>query len=495
MSAKDAEPVAAVESAQGVEPTAQDGPVAQDGSAKQDEPVAENGSAQPQEPAAPGNTAAPASPEITAALANALYGFKDRLFVLSLEQELQSFIHSPAESHVIRPLNSYYRLLAHQLSEYYGLGHNLINDSNTILVTKEDDFDATSLPASFNTLLAMNPHLVEAHQAQQMSQHRPNAHHAHAHASTSYIPSSYYGQQFQFQAPPPPPPPQFMGQQYPVYSPPQQHQQLQINPNYYPTMPHSSHIPVIPVPLPQQFSPGAEGAYAEPPTKDEARAAAASFKIMKREDNGSNGTNSEPSGSESKPAPATVGSAETSAAEDDTIETERASRQSLYQEARERIFDNGNEGEDDDEEDADKQEEEEDDDDYNNSSYSGGNGTGPYRGYGDLRYPPNIPLQQQQPYLPQQTFIPQQYPFPMAQGSPYMYSMYQAGNGGVIPNGLSGPNGRQFSPNGNPYYQPAPYSKKKYHGHGSYHSGGVRKRSEADQAAEDVAKLQISEKE
>lgn len=71
----------------------------------------------------------------------------DRSFILDLEQEIVGFIQAPnVDSWKMVPLNSYYRLLTHKISEYYQLGHILSNDGfsmvlykkNTSLVNAED---------------------------------------------------------------------------------------------------------------------------------------------------------------------------------------------------------------------------------------------------------------------------------------------------------------------------------------------------------------------
>ena len=58
-------------------------------------------------------------------------------FLLSLEAEIIAFIIKPnIDSLKMRPLNSYYRLLAHQLAEYYHLGHILSNDGSSMVLFK-----------------------------------------------------------------------------------------------------------------------------------------------------------------------------------------------------------------------------------------------------------------------------------------------------------------------------------------------------------------------
>ncbi|CDR39158.1 CYFA0S03e00276g1_1 [Cyberlindnera fabianii] len=75
-------------------------------------------------------------PVITPALQSALFSAKDRSFIVSLEQDLLNFIGSHTDSYLLRPMNSYYRMLTHQTAEYYGLGHSLNKEGNSIVVFK-----------------------------------------------------------------------------------------------------------------------------------------------------------------------------------------------------------------------------------------------------------------------------------------------------------------------------------------------------------------------
>ena len=69
-------------------------------------------------------------------------------FILKLETEIITFItNSKMASWKMRPLNSYYRLLSHQLAEYYQLGHIISNSDfsmvlfkiNTSLINADDE--------------------------------------------------------------------------------------------------------------------------------------------------------------------------------------------------------------------------------------------------------------------------------------------------------------------------------------------------------------------
>lgn len=58
-------------------------------------------------------------------------------FILDLETELIDFIVTPSmDSWKLNPLNSYYRLLSHQLADYYHLGHILSNDGSSMVIFK-----------------------------------------------------------------------------------------------------------------------------------------------------------------------------------------------------------------------------------------------------------------------------------------------------------------------------------------------------------------------
>lgn len=58
-------------------------------------------------------------------------------FILELEAEIIEFIVKPSvDSWKMKPLNSYYRLLSHQLADYYHLGHILSNDGSSMVLFK-----------------------------------------------------------------------------------------------------------------------------------------------------------------------------------------------------------------------------------------------------------------------------------------------------------------------------------------------------------------------
>ncbi|CEP62537.1 Rbs1p LALA0_S05e07844g [Lachancea lanzarotensis] len=59
----------------------------------------------------------------------------DRQFVVDLENTLVTFMSDPGHSsYQLGPMNSYYRLLAHQLADYHGLKHALAKNNDTCVV-------------------------------------------------------------------------------------------------------------------------------------------------------------------------------------------------------------------------------------------------------------------------------------------------------------------------------------------------------------------------
>lgn len=64
---------------------------------------------------------------------------KDRMFILRFEMEIISFINSTeVDSWKLNPLNSYFRLLTHQVAEYYQLGHILLKDGVSMVIFKNN---------------------------------------------------------------------------------------------------------------------------------------------------------------------------------------------------------------------------------------------------------------------------------------------------------------------------------------------------------------------
>lgn len=86
--------------------------------------------------------------EIPQAVRTAILKQQERIFLLHLEKDLVAFITKKHKSkkeaqHIIQAMylkNSYYRLLSHQLCQYYNLQH-WNNTSNEIIVTFVEEFD------------------------------------------------------------------------------------------------------------------------------------------------------------------------------------------------------------------------------------------------------------------------------------------------------------------------------------------------------------------
>ncbi|CAI1889874.1 hypothetical protein SEUBUCD650_0D00640 [Saccharomyces eubayanus] len=66
---------------------------------------------------------------------------QDRVFIIELENSIVSFINSNTESFQLRPLNSYYRLLSHQIAEYHNLNHVLARTQDScVILFKGENF-------------------------------------------------------------------------------------------------------------------------------------------------------------------------------------------------------------------------------------------------------------------------------------------------------------------------------------------------------------------
>lgn len=63
----------------------------------------------------------------------------DRHFIVELENGIVSFMNSDLEFYELKPMNSYYRLLSHQIAEYHGLKHTLAKANNNCLVIYKGD--------------------------------------------------------------------------------------------------------------------------------------------------------------------------------------------------------------------------------------------------------------------------------------------------------------------------------------------------------------------
>ncbi|KAF2741993.1 hypothetical protein M011DRAFT_522442 [Sporormia fimetaria CBS 119925] len=70
-------------------------------------------------------------------LLEALASPRDRLFVLKLEQDFIDFIKDSCETEFVLPnCNTFYRMLAHRLADYYLLGHTVDDSMTTMRITR-----------------------------------------------------------------------------------------------------------------------------------------------------------------------------------------------------------------------------------------------------------------------------------------------------------------------------------------------------------------------
>ncbi|AOA61042.1 hypothetical protein PP7435_CHR1-0624 [Komagataella phaffii CBS 7435] len=82
----------------------------------------------------------------------------DRFFILKLEKDIVDFINTPAvESWKLNPLNSYYRLLTHQIAGYYNLGHILSKDGSSMVIFKKNTSKVNTEENSKNKQKAISP--------------------------------------------------------------------------------------------------------------------------------------------------------------------------------------------------------------------------------------------------------------------------------------------------------------------------------------------------
>ncbi|KAF1809979.1 hypothetical protein P152DRAFT_493708 [Eremomyces bilateralis CBS 781.70] len=72
-------------------------------------------------------------------LIEALQSYRDRVWVLKLEQDVLDFIKNPSEQQLDLPqCNSFYRMLAHRMADYYMLRHTLDPSGNAVRIHKTD---------------------------------------------------------------------------------------------------------------------------------------------------------------------------------------------------------------------------------------------------------------------------------------------------------------------------------------------------------------------
>lgn len=70
-------------------------------------------------------------------LFGALNDSKNRMFVLRLEQTILRFLHTVQQQSIeLDPMNSFYRLLAHKLADYYDIGHTSNLEGTSVVVYK-----------------------------------------------------------------------------------------------------------------------------------------------------------------------------------------------------------------------------------------------------------------------------------------------------------------------------------------------------------------------
>lgn len=86
--------------------------------------------------------------EIDPVILSALFDVRNRMFVLRLEQTMCNFIKSPQTEMDLDPMNSFYRLVAHKVADYYGLGHLSNNDSASVTLFKEKEVRLPSVRLS-----------------------------------------------------------------------------------------------------------------------------------------------------------------------------------------------------------------------------------------------------------------------------------------------------------------------------------------------------------
>ncbi len=101
---------------------------------------------------------------IPQSLQNALVNSRDRIFVLRLEKELILFINTDVPSLELKQMNSYYRLLSHQVADYYRLGHVVSSSGNTVIVykTPNSKVDLAAIPKLANVITKYIPNDVNS---------------------------------------------------------------------------------------------------------------------------------------------------------------------------------------------------------------------------------------------------------------------------------------------------------------------------------------------
>ncbi|KAI5960986.1 uncharacterized protein KGF55_004253 [Candida pseudojiufengensis] len=127
--------------------------------------------------------------EIPKSIITALTKYQDRPFILYLEKDLIQFIKNSILGNIKQPeyviqaqylKNSYYRLLSHQLCQYYQLQH-WNNQQNEIVVTPSENFDYKSFVLVIEDNESEFKRISDvAHEYQ--AEHSPNVSHSHSHS-------------------------------------------------------------------------------------------------------------------------------------------------------------------------------------------------------------------------------------------------------------------------------------------------------------------------
>ncbi|CAN6636304.1 hypothetical protein TRVA0_015S02322 [Trichomonascus vanleenenianus] len=83
------------------------------------------------------------APELDSVLQIALFDRKSRMFVLRLEQIVQCFVRGAnSQMDFPGPMNSYFRLIAHKIADYYHVGHVSSADGSTVTLFLENSISS-----------------------------------------------------------------------------------------------------------------------------------------------------------------------------------------------------------------------------------------------------------------------------------------------------------------------------------------------------------------
>jgi len=79
---------------------------------------------------------------------------RDRLFMLNIERSLIEFINDERlDFYKFMPMNRYYRMFVHRIAEYFGLGHNLDQTKQCIIVKKLKKPGVSAQKESFKSII------------------------------------------------------------------------------------------------------------------------------------------------------------------------------------------------------------------------------------------------------------------------------------------------------------------------------------------------------